>query len=341
MFGHSFWLQPAAGRTEPILKYTGLEYSGSLAVYTFFLLSGVLVSASFDRQQSVARFIILRLVRIYPALIVCSFLTAYLIYPIVSHVGFMQAITASDTWRYFSTNALQLFSAQGTLPGLFEAAPLKSAVNASLWTLSMELKCYMLVLVAGVIGCFKSKLRLIVFCTLTLTAFAYLVANGASSPFFSSLTNKPTGYSFYAPPFFVLGMLLYTFRDYIRLSWPITIAMIFGYLVTRTSSYSVPLFYVAFVYILLWISITRILHYLAPRNDYSYGIYLWAFPIQQIIASQNPELDNFFSLMISIPATLLLAIASWYLIEKPAIAFFRTRYRTRPVRSTANEFTKR
>jgi hypothetical protein len=63
MFGHSFWIQPAHGRVQPILKHTALEYSGSLAVYTFFLISGMLIAASFDRQKSLGRFIAFRLAR--------------------------------------------------------------------------------------------------------------------------------------------------------------------------------------------------------------------------------------------------------------------------------------
>src|SRR5437879_4118713 len=71
MFGHSFAIQPYHGTAEPILRFTGLEYSGSLAVYTFFLLSGILVTASAMRQKSPAEFFALRAARIWPALAGC------------------------------------------------------------------------------------------------------------------------------------------------------------------------------------------------------------------------------------------------------------------------------
>ena len=105
MFGHSFWLQPAEGRHEPLLAFTGLEYSGSLAVYTFFLVSGILVTASYRRQQSWWRFIVLRLARIYPALFVCVLLSAFVVYPFISPKPFLSALTSHSVAHYFLINA--------------------------------------------------------------------------------------------------------------------------------------------------------------------------------------------------------------------------------------------
>jgi|SRR5581483_2879092 len=105
MFGHSFWLQPAEGRHEPLLAFTGLEYSGSLAVYTFFLVSGILVTASYRRQQSWWRFIVLRLARIYPALFVCVLLSAFVVYPFISPKPFLSALTSHSAAHYFLINA--------------------------------------------------------------------------------------------------------------------------------------------------------------------------------------------------------------------------------------------
>ena len=324
MFGHSFWLQPAAGRTEPILKFTGLEYTGSLAVYSFFILSGIMVTSSFDRQRSIVRFVTLRLARIYPGLIACVFLTAYLLYPSLSTMGFVEAVRGHDAAHYFSANVKLFSGIQATLPGIFETAPLRSIVNGSLWTLPIELKCYMLVLVAGILGCFRAKWRVIAFALLASIGFAYLVSYGTSVQFFHELTGKPAGYSFYAPPFFLLGMVLYTCSDRVILSSPIAVLLGAAYLVFRASPIASLLFYSAFVYGLLTLGMTTALRRFAPRNDYSYGIYLWAFPIQQIVASRYPQMDNMLSILITIPATVIVASASWHLIEKPCISLLRS-----------------
>lgn len=329
MFGHSFWIQPAHGRVEPILKHTGLEYSGSLAVYTFFLISGILVSSSFDRQKSVPRFVSLRLARIYPALIACVFLTAFVLYPVVSTVGFGAALTGHDARSYFTTNAWLFSGIQWTLPGIFETAPIKSVVNGSLWTLPIELKCYVLVLLAGVLGCLRSKLRFAAFFAAAAGAFTYLVMHGSGEEWLRALINKPTGYSFYAAPFFLLGMLLYTFRERISVSWGVGVLLLIVYACVRTSAAAAPVFYVTFVYVLLLLASSPALRFARPKHDYSYGVYLWAFPVQQVVASRYPGMDNLLSLLISVPAVLIIAAASWHFVESPCLTFARTRLKRR------------
>jgi peptidoglycan/LPS O-acetylase OafA/YrhL len=320
MFGHSFWVQPAHHRTEPILKYTGLEYSGSLAVYTFFLISGILVSASYDRQKSIARFVVLRLVRIFPALIACVFATAFLLYPAFSAKGF----NAYEAGRYFIRNTTLFSGLQWSLPGLFEGLPLK-IVNASLWTLPIELECYLLVMAAGLLGCFRSKWASTAFWAAAAAAFSWVALHGYDARFFRDLTVKPTGYSFYAPPFFMLGGFLYGVREKISVNLLVGILLLPLYILNRHNIFGTALFYPLFTYWVFLFATTPLLHRFRPRSDYSYGVYLWAFPIQQIVTSVFPQWDNLLGLAIAMPATLAVAAISWHCVEHPCIAFFRNR----------------
>ncbi|MGT2471973.1 acyltransferase family protein [Paraburkholderia terrae] len=208
MFGHSFYVQPFHGRIEPILKHTALEYSGSLAVYTFFFISGLLVSASFDRQASLGRFVTLRLARIYPGLVFCVFVTSFLLYPLLCNLGFWSTLKSEPAWQYFSANVLLFDGIQWTLPGVFDNVALKNVVNGSLWTLPLELKCYLLVVIAGLLGCFRSKNRIVIFSIIAASAFAYLAINSSSFEFLRNLVQKPTGYSFYACHSFCLACSL-------------------------------------------------------------------------------------------------------------------------------------
>lgn len=320
MFGHSFWLQPAYHRTEPILKHTGLEYSGSLAVYTFFLISGILVSASYDRQKSIARFVVLRLARIFPALIACVLVTAFLLYPLFSTRGF----NAYEAGSYFIRNMTLFSGLQWTLPGLFENLPLR-IVNGSLWTLPIELECYLLVMAAGLLGCFRSKWAAVAFWTVAGAAFALVALHGYSGQFFRDITVKPTGYSFYAPPFFMLGGLLYVLREKISVNFLAGILLLLLYIFNRLSVFGTISFYIFFTYWILLFATAPLLHRFHPKNDYSYGVYLWAYPIQQIVASFFPGLDNLLGLTIAMPMTLAVAAISWHCVERPCIAFFRNR----------------
>jgi peptidoglycan/LPS O-acetylase OafA/YrhL len=320
MFGHSFWVQPAHHRTEPILKYTGLEYSGSLAVFTFFLISGMLVSASYDRQKSIARFVVLRLVRIFPALIACVFVTAFLLYPLFSSRGF----DASEAVHYFMRNTTLFVGLQWSLPGLFEGLPLK-VVNASLWTLPIELECYLLVMAAGLLGCFRSQWASAAFWAAAGGGFFWIAAHGYDARFFRDLTAKPTGYSFYAPPFFMLGGFLYNLREKVSVNFLVGVLLLFLYIFSRPSMFGTVLFYLFFTYWILLFATTPLLHRFRLRNDYSYGVYLWAFPIQQIVASFNPVADNLLGLGVAMPVTLAVAAISWHWVERPCIAFLRNR----------------
>jgi peptidoglycan/LPS O-acetylase OafA/YrhL len=320
MFGHSFWVQPSHHRTEPILKHTGLEYSGSLAVYTFFLISGILVSASYDRQKSIARFVLLRLIRIFPALIACVLVTAFLLYPLFSARGF----DAREAGSYFIRNTTLFSGLQWTLPGLFENLPLK-VVNASLWTLPIELECYLLVIAAGLLGCFRSRWAAVAFWVAAGAAFAMVALHGYSGRFFREITVKPIGYSFYAPPFFMFGGFLYALREKISVNSLVGILLLLFYIVNRSNIFGTVSFYVFLTYSVLLLATAPQLHRFHPTNDYSYGVYLWAFPIQQIVASYLPGLDNLLGLAIAMPTTLAVAAVSWHCLERPCIAFFRDR----------------
>lgn len=323
MFGHSFWLQPAHGRTEPILTHTGLEYSGSLAVYTFFVISGMLVSASYQRQRSLGRFVPLRLARIYPALIACVFLTTFVLYPILSTGGMVNALLSGEAKEYFFMNVGLFWGIQWTLPHIFEHNAIKGVVNGSLWTLPLELMCYLMVIAAGLMSAYSSRLRLVALLAVIGAGIAYLASHTSNYELLRSIVNKPTGYSFYAPPFFMAGMLLYAVRDRVIVSWPVGIALAIAYIAGRHSALAAPLFYLAFVYVLLCLSGDRMLRRIRLVNDYSYGVYLWAFPIQQIVAAYAPEMDNLVGLAISIPLTIIAAALSWHIVEKPSIRLAR------------------
>lgn len=323
MFGHSFWIQPAAARVEPILSFTGLEYSGSLAVYAFFLISGMLVTASYVRQKSALRFAVLRLARIYPGLFVCVLLSAYVLNPLLSTRGSVESLGSADAFNYFAKNVSLLGGTAWNLPGLFENVALKGVVNGSLWTLPLEVKCYLLVFSLGLLGLLWRRWSIIACACLALGGMYYLVTHGSPYDFFRRFANKPTGYSFYPACFFMFGMILFALRKKVPLNpiaWAIVAAI---YLFLRNTAASQSLFYITVIYGILCLSASSLLYRLQPKYDCSYGIYLWAFPIQQIVASIWPDGDNLIGLLVSIPITIGIGVLSWRLVELPAMLLAR------------------
>ena len=155
VFGHSFQLFNSNGYTEPIRFFLKDYYSGSLAVYIFFFLSGLFITGSFINSKRHYAFVVSRVFRIWPALIVCTVLTVFLAGPIVSKYSLIEYLRFRITWTYLAHNTL-LMNIRYGLPGVFETNYAPNNVNGPLWTLPIEVLCYLSVFICGIIGVFKN-----------------------------------------------------------------------------------------------------------------------------------------------------------------------------------------
>jgi peptidoglycan/LPS O-acetylase OafA/YrhL len=343
MLGHSYGIQPAKRRCEPILAYTGGESSGSFAVFAFLILSGMLVSASYARQRSVPQFVALRLARIWPAFAVCAALIAFVIGPAVSTLPLREYYSHPLTLAWFIHAVALIDGVQHYLPGVFDSTSLKHVVNGPMWSLPLELKCYVIVLVAGLTGAIRSKRGMILVVTLAFAGFRYLSVHPPANVAMQDIIALPPCYIARPFQFFLLGMLLYAFREYIFIDGKVALALIVIHVLLRqwATHWATeqphqwgrlghePFLYLGFVYGLLWVASSRTLSRIKFRNDYSYGIYLYGFIIQQVVSSYAPELDNFVSLLITVPITVLIAAMSWHIIEKPCLTYFRNKFAQR------------
>jgi peptidoglycan/LPS O-acetylase OafA/YrhL len=321
MLGHSYGVQ--SGQMESMLMFTHRESFGSLAVYGFFMISGMLVSASFASQPTVSRFIALRALRIWPGAMVCAAFIGLVVGPLLSSVSLAAYFSSPQTLHWLIHNISLVGRVGGPLPGLFDANHLKNLVNATVWTLPVELKCYVIVLLAGLLGVIGSK-RLTLFLVLTAGVIFAMFAN--HPPKYFSLGDfflLQFAYSFYPVPFFLLGMLLYAFRDHVRLCWVPALLLTLAYVFSRFSFISAILLYPAFAYGLLWLASADFLKKIQPKHDYSYGVYLYGFVVQQVVASISPSLNNYLAFFISVPVTVVLAALSWHLVERPSLSNFR------------------
>lgn len=328
MLGHSYGAQ--AGPMESMLLFTHRESFGSLAVYGFFMISGMLVSASFAHHSSVWRFIALRALRIWPAAVVCALFIVLCVGPVFSKASFETYFASPQTFHWLVHNTTLIGHVGGPLPGLFDANHLKSLVNATVWTLPVELKCYLIVLLVGLSGGIGSRPRMLVFVMVALGIFAALVSQASGHLPLGDFFRLQIAYSFYSVPFFLLGMLLYAYREHVRLSWLPAALLVVAYVLTRFTWLSTLLLYPALAYGLLWLASCDFLRKFAPRYDYSYGIYLYGFVVQQIVASILPALNNYIALVVSLPITIALAAMSWHLVEHPCLAAFRSRRAVTP-----------
>jgi len=318
MLGHSYGVQ--AGQMESMLMFTHRESFGSFAVYGFFMISGMLVSASFAHHASTFRFVALRALRIWPGAIVCALFIALVVGPLFSRVSLDTYLTSETTWRWVIHNTSLMGHVGGPLPGLFEANHLRSLVNATVWTLPVELKCYVIVLLVGLAGVIGSKPRTLICVVIAGGIFALFANHPPSYAPLGDFFTLQIAYSFYPVPFFLLGMLLYAFRNHVRLSWLPALVLAVAYVLTRFSFVSTLLLYPAFAYGLLWLASADFLKKIRPKHDYSYGIYLYGFVVQQIVASVSPSWNNYEALLVAVPITVVLAAFSWHCVEHPCLS---------------------
>ena len=120
-------------------------------------------------------------------------------------------------------------------------------------------------------------------------------------------------------PCFALGSMLALFKDRLEVGLGAVIGLILLFLIFRLSSYSFYFMYAAIFFTILYLAGHPILLKLKMRSDFSYGVYLWGFPVQQILQHTIPEQGTQFNQVVSLVITLVLGFASWHLVEKRGI----------------------
>ena len=322
IFAHSFALQPVPGINMPLgFLLQGSTTTGQMAVDGFFAISGFLVAGSLV-NRGLIDYTLSRALRLLPALIVCVFLTVFLLGPMVTSLPLAEYFSSMETYRYLK-NALAFPSTVFTLPGVFEANAIVG-VNGSLWSIPYEVRCYVALGVAGLLGVPGSKMR----GNVLVTVVAFLLLLSYVDPELLGILQHVSS----ALLCFAIGVLFYINQDHIVLDGRLALAT----LMVLYLSFGQNWF--RFVYPLGW---TYILFYLAYRTpflnidekigDCSYGIYIYAFPLQQLIAYLMPTGTPYTNMVITTAAVIPLALISWKLIEKPALGMKRKLVARAPV----------
>lgn len=274
-----------------------------LAVDGFFLLSGFLIAQSYVKSNSFLIFAWHRMLRIMPAFWVCLVVVGLGFGPLFAlkdHVPFH----AGDALAYMKANSLLTLKADhiGTL---LARNPFPYAVNGSLWTLVWEAKCYALVGLLGICGLLRS--RWVVGALTGLLTLAYLgLYYGAFHGF------GPRNAELFA--YFLVGSCLYVFGG-VKLDARLFAASIALSLLGFFWLPALPLLLVSFSYAVVWFAWrTPRLTKIGNPIDISYGVYIYAFPVQQLLAGMA-----FAPFLIgTVAITVALAWLSFMLVERHA-----------------------
>ena len=315
IYAHSYALSPIKVGRDLVTDLFGI-YAGSIAVYVFFFISGFLVTGSWQRRHDLRAFLTARLFRVVPAYAVCLIGCALLIGPAVSQLDAATYFRDGQTWSYIFHNLSFTERLQPGLPGVFLDHP-RESVNGSLWTLPAEVRAYTLLAILGVTGVLSRRWRTAIFLG---AGYTLVLLWHSPIPLVNMKIAKPLiGY-------FALGVLTWTFRERLPLNLWIGIALTIASAIARLSrdqSY-VYLFALALCYLcLLFAYRLTSLGFYNRFGDFSYGIYLWGFPMQQVVIYWLADPAPSMITLLAWPMALLCAVFSWRLIEKPAIALGR------------------
>ena len=302
--------------SEPLYKWTGSLTFGYLSVFIFFVISGLLVAQSYERTQSIVGFIAARAIRLYPALIVVLVISAYFLGPFFTTLSLSDYLSNHEVRRYVEDNIL--FKQRGDLPGVFRDGGLTPGVNGSLWSLRYEAYAYLLLLLCGISGLISKRPVFNAFVALSLLLYA-------KEPLGSLLIPGAWPTFIYVPFIgFVVGMLIYVNRAQIDCKISYAIIALILYIWLKNHQWVHLIFAVTIGYVTLTLGFHQWLQLHIPLpNDYSYGIYLYAFPVQQVITRtmsvQSPMLLFVLTMLLTLP----LAMVSWHVVEKPALRLKR------------------
>ena len=313
VFRHAYGLPAGADpNAEPVLRMLGFISAGGLGVATLFFLSGLLISQSWAHSTTPIEFAAHRVARIWPGLVWCLVLTTYFIVPIGTGAA-TSFYMRSDVHHYIASNAL-LYNMQFEIVGVFDEQRF-SAINGSLWTLPPEVTMYGVVLVLGLCGLLRNG-WIAAFCAVLIGLVLWRVPAIASALHFGWELVR-------GMLFFLAGMTVYALRRHIRVAlWHAVVAWCVFLAIPAAAKEAA--FYLVWAITILAIGVhTDIARLLQLRDDYSYGVYLYGFPLQQMLVHWIPTSGAALNFLVAMPVCFVFAALSWHGIERPMLRWVR------------------
>ena len=225
------------------------------------------------------------------------------------------------TWHYFKNLRLSI---QYLLPGVFPNNPYPNAVNGSLWTIPYEFRWYLALMVLGLVGLLRHRIGTLFFVAGLVTFAWWTLPSGP---------DQSHRWSVELGGYFMVGVLLNQFQD-VAFRWPVRATLVLGLgafpLIAFHQAYLVCVVAVPYAAIALGRSDLPLLRRAGRWGDPSYGLYIYAFPVQQVVVQQlGSDLGFVATLVLCTLVTTVFAYASWHGVERPALQL--KRYLSRPL----------
>lgn len=304
VFWHSW---PLTGREisyEPVARLLGDIFADG-----FFVISGFLITAAWIRRPNLKEYWSSRVLRIFPGLWICLMVIAFVIAPIVARVQHTSLAFSSELGYVVNNGLLNVNYLD--IDGTPTDVPYPGVWNGSIWTLFFVLLCDVMVSVLGVTGLLKRRWVIVILLVVALFCSAHFSYTPDSYTWPQMLSR------FFVV--FLAGALFYQYQDKIPVRWWLVVlsvaivgasALMQNYRVIG----ALPLAYAV-------IASGALIRRTRLRNDLSYGVYIYAFPIQQLLAAFGlARFNPFLFFILATAATLPVAALSWFVVEKRAMA---------------------
>lgn len=308
---------------------------GQIAVYGFFGISGFLIAGSALRNNA-GRYLWQRFLRIFPAFWICLVVTAFIIGVIawlsrpVAHCGLSCYFSARDSpysyvWRDFG-----LRMNQSAIAGTPNAGFAAGVWNGSTWTLFYEFLCYLILMALAMAGLLRRRVVTLALASSVWVATLVITLTPSLDSRFSLFANDTVMNLLKFAAVFLVGAVVFLYRDRIPDSSQLALACGIGFaasLYLPTGGRQPEFFFTdsgllapLVAYPLLWLGIHLPFRSIGARNDYSYGMYIYGFPISQLLVVWGVQRWGFIPYTaLAIVSTVPLAVGSWWVIEKHAL----------------------
>jgi peptidoglycan/LPS O-acetylase OafA/YrhL len=334
ILGHSFVLVgKARAGLDPVHALFPRTHTHMVGVMMFFVISGFLITLSWQRRPDLWRFLRARALRLWPALIVCVCAWALLIGPLLSKLPvatyFGEGDRLGSVYKYVAGN-LSLLEMQWFLPGVFATNPVARYVNGSLWTIPVEASLYLCVAGLGVTRLLRFPwLASLLICALMGWLLLWPMYTGR-------LTHTGLAWiGLMLAGFFAAGSVACLLRPYIPVSSGLMLLVAVVCLAGQRTTHAMPFTMMFVSYFVFWLAYVPKLPAIPSGLDASYGVYLWGFPTQQVLVLAG--MGNAWVLFAATtPIVIALGAASWLLVEKPSLRLkdWRPRRSARPAVAT-------
>ena len=310
IYSHSHALAGVAGGSDLVARLLPGFYGGKVAVLLFFAISGFLVTNSYLRRPQLLRFVAARVLRIYPAYVVCLIVTVVVTGFFFTSLSVPAYFGDPSTRRYLLHN-LGLSGLQYTLPGAFaDSRAYPGVVNGSLWSLALEARLYLYLALLALLQVLRWR---------RLAAALALAFVAASLWFWPDLAPDNEGKRALTVVFAAAAGAACV-AEYVPVSTRLLALIAAAAWLLRDSTYGYGMIVAGIAYFSCWFAYRVPALPLRFPGDYSYGLFLYGFPVQQALAALYPSLTPDALTALALPVALLCAFVSWHAIERRALS---------------------